>query len=239
MKRIIFPFLGMFMLMLSSCLKKGDNFQSFGEEPAIVEFSLDLFQPVLSSRWGILVAPELQDKFYTELYEGDVLWTWFTINYDQQPSTEYTVASNVSYFKFEKGWSQATTNGESTTGDFDLPIEDMGVYNLFKNVMFLEFIHKAPKDQKFTYEMTYHPEKTGEISVVYIRAKKVGQSSENETTVGYLYTFNMYSFFMQHKTSDNMVKFMIKFKTGEDDEGNDQYRDYVDNGRTVFEFPVE
>ena len=90
MKKIIFPFLAVCILVLSSCMKKGENIESYGDEPAIVGLT-DLFKPLLITRWGTFVAPELQDKIWIDVMEGDLLWTYFKINYDQQPSKDYTI----------------------------------------------------------------------------------------------------------------------------------------------------
>jgi len=235
MKKIIFSFWGVVMLGLSGCIKKGDNIQDFGITPAIVGF--DILQPVIKTPYGTLYAPELQSAMLTmDLMEGNTILTTFTINYDQQPSTEYYTVSNMQWLKVEKGWPSTYE-----AGDFNVPIEAMGVYDLVGNILFFGFQHTAPKDQVFIYEMTYDPESSDDIPVLYIRAKKVGTGTNASGVNAYAYAFDMSSYFYAaHKDAQNKVKFTISYKTGVDDEGNDKFEPYTSSyGIVTFEIVVE
>jgi len=243
MKRIIFPFLGMFMLVLSSCIKTGDSYQTFQEVPAIVGLS-NTFQPLLITQWETFIAPDLQDKIFNEIMEGDLLLIWFTVNYNKQPSAaEHVVVSDLQYIKIGRGSPYATPGGESMTGDYNTPIEEMYMFNRFNKVgdyLLFVFGHTALIDQKFTYEMTYDPDNQNDIKVLYLRAKKVGEGSKTESSFLYPFAFNMSYFFNENKGANNMVKISFKFK-GVDSEGNHKDKDYFDpyDGRSIFEFPVE
>jgi len=241
MKRIVFPFLGMLMLVTSGCIKKGDNIGAFTDEPAIVRFNYDFFLPTLVTRWGAFVAPELQSKFFTEINEGDLLWTHFEVNYDQQSSTEYLVVSGLQYGKIDQeGWPSATPGGESVTGDFNVPIEGMILYTRIENYLFFLFGHMAPTGQKFTYEMTYDPE-PADTKVLYLRAKKTGEeSTKTKELFPVPFAFYMGSFFSEYKGADNKVNVSFRFKIEDDEAGNEQYYLYMDQyGRSIFSFEVE
>ena len=123
MKKIIFPFLGICMFVLSGCFKTGPNVNYYSEEPAIVGLS-DSFQPTLITQFGTFIAPDLQSKIFSDVMEGDALLTQFSVNLDQQPYT----ASDLEYFKIEKEYPRATTGGESSSDDYNFPIENMGLY---------------------------------------------------------------------------------------------------------------
>ena len=227
MKKLVFPLLGLLFLCMSGCMDTGDNIQSYEYVPAVVGYSND-FQPTLITSIGTFLAPELQSVLFTELYEGETILTSFYVNYDLPTSSEYYTAYNVLYGKVEKGWAYSTSEGQ-TTGGYDVPIEDMALYGGVGNIWFFIFRHTAPSDQSFVYEMTYNSNKTDDVPIVYIRAKYDGQqASGTSTTVDYPYAFDMYYFFSTFKDAENRIKFKIKYKTGVDEDDNDQYSDYYD-----------
>ena len=231
MKRIVFPFLSAAMLLFSGCMDTGGNSQCFEYQPLIVGFSYEMFQPTIIFGKNQYIAPDLQDKFFSEIDEGDALIANFCIDYDQQPYAGYTTVYNLQYAKVETAWPQATTGGESNAGDFNYPIENVEILGINNYVLFLGLIHQAPTDQKFTYEMTYdrsyNSEDAAETPAVYIRAKNVNDSSSSKTDLYVFYSFNLSSFLWYHKGSDNKVVFRIFYKTGVDDEGNDEYKEYL------------
>ena len=230
MKRIVFPLFVVVMFGLSSCMKPGDNIQEYQYIPAIVEFSFDLFQNTLKTPLplGPIVSSQIQNA--TDLGEGDAIITSFTVNHDQQASAEYTTAYNIGYDKINRAIPEATTGGESMTGDFDLPIEALYIYGWVGYNWFFGFGHKDVTNQdSFVYEMTYD----SDMPVVYLRAKK---SSAGVAACA----FNLYSFFMTHKNVDNIVEFTIQHKIGVDEDGNDEYRLFTDDyGQSVIKISVE
>jgi len=212
MKRIVFPFLVMVILGLSSCMKPGDNIQNYQLLPAFVEFDLSLGF-TLKTPLGTIVSPDIQKA--TDLDWGDAVITSFTVNFDQQASTEYTVAYNVEYAKAVRGSAVATSEGVSITGDFDLPIEMMGIYGGLENYLFFGFAHKGTIDaDRFVYEMTYDVNEP----VLYIRAKKAESGAKNQ-----LCACSMSSFYTAHKNAENTVTFTIQYKTGVDENGIEKF----------------
>jgi len=234
MKRIVFPFLGMFMLWMTGCIKPGENILCTNYPmPAIVEFSNELLQPIFTTQGNKFFAQELLVN--PELMEGNALLISFCVNYDQQPSQNYTTVHDLLWMPVVWGYMQATDEGKSVTGDFNLPIAELAIVGVIRDNWFFIFTHKNPSKEGFIYEMTYDIN----VPIIYCRAKNADQSSDKETKYGY-YTFNMYSFFMTHKGADNKVRFKIQYKIGEDEEGNDLYNDFVDSfGYSIIEISVE
>lgn len=229
MKRIIFPFLVMVMLGLSSCMKPGENIQNFSYLPAIVDFDFSFGFILKTTPLGILASNEIQTASGLDL--GDPILAFFSVNYDKQPSTEYTIVENFEYIKGSRGYAAKTSEGVSITGDYDLPIEMVEFFGYVNNYIFLGFVHKGITDKDcFIYEMTY-----GNTPELFIRAKKIDTGSKNS-----LCAFSMYSFFMEHKDAENKVEFTIKYKTGVDDKGDDVFKTLTDSyGNTKIKLPVE
>ena len=213
------------MLGLSGCIKDGDNITNYSPMLAVVGSTYSM-QPTIETDIGTILAPDLMEHFYVDLFEGDALIVTFSIDYDNQPSTEYRTASNLQYVKI--GRSSPIPNSGSESGDFSTPIEDLGDIYLLGNTLFFAFIHTAPGDQEFEYEMTYDREEDAAIPTIYLRAKKFGTGSIAEGTFPFLYAFDMRYFFMQYKDSENNVKFNIKYKTGVNGDGTDKYNDWDD-----------
>jgi len=239
MKKIVSPLVGILMFGLSGCIKPGNNVECLDLMPAIAGFSFDAFQPTLTIQGLNYIAPDLMSDFFTVVNEGDVLIVSFCIDYSQQPYECCYMVSDLIYDKIDKEWPSSTTGGESVTGDFNLPIESITLYGLEQNIMFFIFSHRAPRDQKISYEMTYDRDKT-ENPVLYIRAKKIGDSSSSETDIRNICAFDMYSFFSYFKDSSNKVSFEIQFKTGVDEDGKDKYERYSHPSMGyIIEIPFE
>lgn len=230
MKKIVFPFMSIIMLGLSGCFNGGDNISTFPVAPAIVDFYSAILQPKIITYYGTFFAPELQKAMFTDLDDGDAIYTYFSVNYDQQPSSaEHYTVSEMQWIKVGRAYPAATPGGESTDDDFDVSIKDMKCAWMYDNIVFFEFEHTAPIDQKFTYEMTYDSD---DPSVVYFRAKKNGTGTQTTSTLIYPYTFDMRFF---PKDADNKLNFYIKYQVV-DEEGNVEYKDWSDK---PFEVTVE
>ena len=230
MKRFFFYFLGFIMFGMSGCVKPGDNIQEFPYIPAIVDLDFQFtFGLALRTPYGLIVSNEIRNA--EDLWEGDAVVAFFTVNYDQQPSQDYTFAYDLNYAKGGRGSAIQTEEGKSGTGDFDLFIESMGLYGGFDNLLFLGFSHKNVGDNdRFIYEMTYDVNEP----VLYIRARKSESGSENPFCA-----FSMYSFYSDQKNAGHTSGFTIQYKSGVKD-GEDDYTLLTDqNGNSTFPFPTE
>ena len=238
MKKIVFSFLCMLILGFPSCIKEGDNVTNYPPMVGVVGSLHSSMQPTIITERGTVLAPELMEHLFLDLFEGDAIVVSFSVDYDNQPSTEYSTVSNLLYEKVGKVTSVPTPGGESESGDFSLPIEDVEPYFLLENTLFIFFAHTAPSDQKFKYEMTYYRDEDAEIPTICLRAKKEGTGSKTEATISYLYAFDMRYFFMTYKDSENYVTFNINYKTGENEDGTDKYDIWTDNGNP-FKIKIE
>ena len=235
MKRIVFPFLVMLMLGMSGCVKHSDNVQNYPYIPAFVDFSFE-YGIILNTAIGSIVSSEIQNA--TDLWTGDAVLVTFTVNYDQQASTEYLIAYGVDYVKVGYTTAEGTTGGESTSGGFDFPIEDMNVFGLLDKTLFLIFGHKAPEDQNFYYEMTFDRDVTTGTQMLKIRARKNGEGTKAEKNIGYPYAFSINNFL--YHSSENTVEFTIQYMTGVDEDGNEEFKTFVDeSGNSVIKISRE
>ena len=229
MKKVVFPFLGILALGLSGCIDNGDkvNVSSYVEVAIVEEFDMTAGgQPALITPNGKVIVPELRSALSSNLlYDGAAVLAYFSIYENRQVSTNYTIASNVDYQIINQVKAYATSGGESIAGDFDVKIEkineavgfSIGDYKAF---IFIAFVHEAPTDQKFDYEMTYD---LADTDVIYVRAKKNGSGTNNSSTFAYLYAFDVSDFIALQ--GENKGTFKIKYKTGEED-GKDVYGEY-------------
>jgi len=239
MKKVVFPFLGILMIGLSGCLDKGgDNFDSYSNVPAVVVLNdSPPFLPALYTSFGYFLAPELQNVFFDKLDENDAIVTHLSINTKHQSYSGYTVVSDMQWSKITKVSPYPTTGGESSTGEFVTPIEDMDIFDLivydqYKGILFLGFIHTASSDQTFEYEMTYDPTETDKLDV-YVRAKKnIPGTSSNEKVVN-VYAFDLYYYlnYFANKVSEKKISFNIKYQTEEN--GDLIYKDCKRNPITI------
>ena len=243
MKRIVFPFLGIIMLVFSGCIDpgNGDNISSFSYVPAIVdEFDFTTSYPALFTSLGKVSAPELyRDLSSGKLYDGAAVLANFSINYDQQPSTEYTLVSDVELSPvINQTSAYSNSGGGSVSGNFNGKIVKISGHDLvfcdnYKAVIFIAFIHEAPEDQEFIYEMTYDAYENTDI--LYIRAKNDGQGTKTSSTFPYLYVFDISDYLTTLRGGEKKVTFNLKYKMDVDNEGRDIYGEYENPIEILYE----
>ncbi len=219
MKYIFFHLLGILMLMFSSCNKDKSNIEYY-EGPAIVKYGSG-FTGLQTYSHDLLALPALSSTI--TLYPGDLIWTIFNIDHDNQPTEGVTmISSDFAYMNVDHS-VPASTPGGASTSEYPDAINDIRGYVPLGNYLFFVFMHNdVPLDQTYRYEMTYdsEAEETG-IPTVYIRAIVSNTGSKDKTNVAYPYAFYMPSSFLEtHK------KFNVKYKTGEDTEGNEKWSAY-------------
>ncbi len=215
MKKMIFPLLGMLMLVFSSCNKDASNI-GYYEGPAIVKYESGITGLKVYGYTNLFALPA---SSAIALYPGDLIWTAFSIDYDNQPTEGVTVvSSDFVYMNVDQSVPMSTPGGEDT-GESEV-IDGIQGYVPLGNYLFFVFVHNnIPYDQTYRYEMTYdsETEETG-IPTVYIRASISTTGSKDKTNLAYPYAFYMASSFLEtHK------KFNVKYKTGEDAEGNETW----------------
>jgi len=225
MKRIIFPFLVMVMLGWSGCMKEPvPNVTNYSNVPAIVYFSFETFQNMLLLPGNLLVlAPGMTDYF-----DGEMLWTDFTIDERNQPYSDYWTVSNlVVHSRINYHHIKNVASKEDLSDDYDSPINQIFIFpESIKNTMFFGFVQKAPSGQIFEYELIYTQDDVSDsnttIPTLYIRSRKVNNVTGSETDIKTMCGFDM-SFLSSFTINpDGFVKFYIKCLTGTKD-GVDEY----------------
>jgi len=226
MKKIIFPFLGMLILGLSSCKKEADDVIVYGRDiPAIVGYDRSTNKPLLITSGEVLHAPDLRDYLlYYLLEEGDVILAYFYLNQSRQPAdNKYRTVTFFDYWKL--GVTSPTEEEEVDADDF-IPVEYMTLYDFIIYdriyVLFAGFIHTSYY-RDFDYEMTYDAGETDdEIPVLSVRAKPRGQEYKTLAEYRCPYAFDMYEYLMSlEKDAENKVRFDIRYGMGKDGDGNE------------------
>ena len=218
MKKIIFSFLGILMLGMSGCLKPGENVQTL-YLPGIIVFDFTTFQLMLATSAGLFFAPDLQH--YSDITEGDIVLVEFDIDHNNQPYSDYFVASDLRILeKINMTMPWKSTEGGSD--DFDLPIlfvntdwSDAVVYNGMV-IFFFIFNHNIASDQEIDYQMTYAVDESEMVPTAYIRAKKVGQIIESDQIVERIQAFNMTNLLSEMKSYEKTYFNIMYNKGGED-----------------------
>jgi len=236
MKRIFSPFLGVLMLVFTSCNNdKGDDIEYIANIPAIVGYNYSLNQPVLITPGEIFLAPDLDyDFYYLLLYEGDAVMAYISLNHTRQPSKDYRTVSVLDYTYFDK--ASPFVEGESDATNF-VPVEDMRLYAMIMHdriqVLFAGFSHTSYY-RDFDYEMTYDPDETGKTLTLSVRATGKGREYQTKESFWWVGVFDMYEYLMTlEKDSENKVKLNFRYNTGEDVDGNELWEDCADNPLTI------
>jgi hypothetical protein len=236
MKKFLIPLLCILILGLSNCKKnKTEDIRDY-MLPAIVGYNFDLNHVTLKTPIETFLAPQLDQYFIFDLEDGDPLWVYLSVNYDQQPFEGHIGAFYVEYLKIRKETPQATNGGESTTDDFGAPIEIFDAIAMINDkhfgnsVAFFLFTHTVHGSNSFIYEMTYDPDETSDDHTysVYFRAKKDVAGVKPLDPFKYLCAFDLRDFLLEKRDAENKVKINIFFKTGEKD-GEDIYDEYIHN----------
>ena len=219
------------MLSLSGCFKREPSDDIFAFRlPAVVQFNSSM-ELVINSKVGSFLAPELEEKLFTDVNVGDLIYTVFSVNVSlpQSPSGHFT-AYNISWAKVYTKSAIATEGGASETGDYNFPIKDIAILEFWNNYAYFAIEHNAPSGQLFTYEMTYDINETGNVPTVYLRAKKTGDEiSGNNERIAMFFAFDITELELKFKNSDNILYINIMIKTGVDSDGNEVFSNFIYN----------
>lgn len=215
------------MLVLSGCMKPtGEKIDPYYNVPAIIgfDYSFSVPIPVLITSFGTLLAPEISKA---DINEGEAFLLSFNVYPDTQLYPDYVTASDIWGPKVGKGYPASMV---STDAANDIPIFSINIYDEFeydtdKTVLFISFGHNDNINEEITYEMTYSTYETDDIPVVYLKAKKTG-NTESILCQG-IYAFDMSYYFMRAQILEKK-KFNIMFKTGDID-GEDEYIPWINN----------
>jgi hypothetical protein len=205
------------------------NYQTFPVIPAVVNYNIEMGTTLLTG-WGEIAAPELSD-----VNQGDCLFTQFTINYDNQPSSAYYTATGISYKEVEQ--SIARIENEIVINDFNFPVEDIAPveYNntvQLKGRYFIYFKHQASKNQNLEYRIIASPDSIENgAQNVYLVAKKTNEVDGTASSLVNSHAFDVNNIIQLGKdtTISNVgmkyIKVNLKYFT-EEIEGKPVFKNY-------------
>ena len=240
-KLLVIPFLFILSLGFVSCLDNDDNdpIYYFYDEPAIVE-SLSDDQTVIRTAYGKFFVSEGDSK---KLSKDDLIWTSFTVNMSNQPSKDTLTTINFRYENIDS--TKVTLPSDKKefesylTDSFSDSFELAVLYKTYvDSLLFFNFTQKEAVNQAREYELVLNPEieNRNNFPTLYIRAKTTELSqSENRSNKGKdntVFAFDMTEFidyYRKNISKTEPVTFNLKYKTGEDKDGNDIYREFKSN----------
>ena len=234
MKKSVFLYLSILMLCVFSCNKDPDPDIQGYYTTAIVGYNSNLRVVTLITPLGTFLAPQLNEHHIFILNDGDALWTYIVVNWDEQPIEGQTVVEEVVYSLLEKVVPQEVVGGVDLTDYFDAPIEKIDPLVLlidksFNNyVAFFIFTHTVHGSTKYIYQMTYDPDEDSEIITVYFKAKEHDTGVLPMYAFQYFYAFDLKDFLWERRDSENKVSINIMYYTGTDF-GEDIYEPWSGN----------
>ena len=178
-------FIGILIGSFSCNVNDLGNSTTFPATVAVVDFDMYM-GTIMCTQWGNIAAPSLllNDP-------GDCLFVKeFTVDYDNQPSSEYLTATNIVKENVNKYIFEQSTSFE--IGDYTLPISKLGgaTSEFFKGNF---FISATSKDKAPTFRLIYVAEEQEKDNVknLYVLAKPVSSSSDDVSTFA---AFDLWNF---------------------------------------------
>jgi len=229
MKKTVFVFLYSLFLFLWGCDEPPANMEFYYNQPAIVTYSYNL-QFMIETQAGTFFAPEL--AYLSEpLYEGDLLWTSFDVDLNNQPYSDRKTASNLYYKRIFSTNATPLFDGSTYYDDpINLMLADVVI---IRNLIFFWFSHDdVSVEQEYEYLMMYdEPEDGIEVPTLYIRARKSNNPTSYGNGVITCYGFDLSRFldvYLAQNPASNEVLFNVVYLNGISN-GEDEYRQ-LNNG---------
>ena len=170
MKRTVFFILSGLIVSLSGCWKEIIDIENYYNEPAIVRFTSDTpKRSMIETMHGTYLTSTL----FNGLNDGDLLWTNFQIDGNNQPYSDMLTVTSLQYVQIYS--TVARLKQEDDIIDEYDPIDFMFMdIKPIKNMLFFWFRHDdVPDGQTYSYEMLFDdPLDASEIPTLYIGAKK-------------------------------------------------------------------
>jgi len=230
------------LFQFTGCLNYDDNKNPvyyFYDEPVVVTYTGD-FLLVNNQSYSFYVSG-LTDN--TSLKEGNLLWTSFTVDIEEQPPTVFSVHYYTArHFRYQTVDSARVIIPENVeefqsylADDYSEPIELSLLHKyIIDRLWFFSFKHRDHSNH--IYELILNPELEDSIyPTLYIRSKKVNTSNEQQAKDHLnreVFAFDVTDFAPYNKeknSSSDVIRFNLKYKVGVDSEGNDIYRGFSSN----------
>jgi len=231
------------LFQFTSCLKEDDNRKPvylFYDEPVVVNQLGD--NPIVRNESYLFSVLELAGD--TALKAGDLLWTSFIVDLDNQTNTnslQYTAES----FQYRIVDSAKVIIPADTadfqsflSDDYSAPIELSILYRYAIDSLWFFGFRQRDNSLSYTYELIMNPtieKSNNSYPTLYIRAKQTDVSTNTvnaRSMDGYLiFAFDVADFVKYYLSniSTNRLWFNLKYKTGVDANGKDIYRPFMSN----------
>ena len=215
MKTLKFVLLFGILFGMTGCIKDSDYIFNRKDCPAVLQFSPDFMRfYILSPIDGPCLISNIPDEYEP----GDALWVDYTIHMKHQEySNVFSATKLVVHKKIHINYIKSVENG-NFSDDYQTPID--GFFNkpaCIGKTLYFGFVHKAPAEQTFEYEMLYDP---GVLysPTVYIKSRKTNEATGAETEVKTMAGFDITPFINQYKNENNELRFYVNYLSGIDDE---------------------
>jgi len=246
----ILPTLFFLLVILASCNDENPIISpyKFTDEPAV--FTRIGGEPVIHTAHGNFYAPSLASNAPET---GALLWTHFSVEISYEsyrlltPDTACYTAKGLTYEPLESSEIIIPCDLESFNSLlFDNYTENIDKAVLYRasigSFLFFGFTHSDKTEQSnrsHDYEIFLEPTEKHEnqYPMLYIRSKPVASNMQhfyndrNET----IHAFDMQQYveyFRQEVSETGPVRFNVKYKIGNDNDGNDIYREFNSNPLT-------
>ena len=151
-KLLFFPFLFALGISLFSCnVGNNGNVTTYQNTPAVATYNSTVGGYVLGTPYGYYAAPEL-----TTLFEGECLFLQqFSIDYDNQLSTQYTTLSNVLAVSVNQSSVEIGQDSTVNIQNFNLPLSNVsGLSSAYYQGKF--FIGATTTDGNPSFRLVYN-----------------------------------------------------------------------------------
>jgi hypothetical protein len=184
-KLLLIPLLCGLLFVSSGCDNLGGGNTGIYQSYALVGFNIQMGGTTLSTEMGEIAASDPG----LALLEGEcVFLNQFTIDYDNQPSSKYYTATDITYQEISR--SPFYELSPVQTDGYDLLMTKVGCLysSFFKGNIMVGSDYTKTKDQSVSYRLIYDRMEPAENGVVnlYLQAKLVGAtggSTENVSDV--------------------------------------------------------
>jgi len=244
MKRFInfFGILFILLFQFTSCLDNDHNEQPvyyFYDEPVVVDQMGN--HPIVRNESYSFYVSELADN--TALKAGDLLWTSFIVDLDDQESTDQYTAKDFRYGVVDSAKVIIPANAEAfesyLSDDYSASIELSVLYKYAIDSLWF-FGFQQQNQSNYTYELILNPDiekDSGNNPTLYIRAKQIDNSEATNSGKSYskgedIFAFDVADFVNYYRetiSKTGNVRFNLKYKSGVDKEGNDIYKTFMSN----------
>ena len=231
---LFFPFLFALGIGLFSCnIGNNGNVQTFQNIPAVATYNYDLMGIMLGTPYGYIAMPELNAM------PGDcLLLNQYTIDYDNQPSTQYYTATNVDVDK-NIGQSYIEQNDTVLINNSTLPLTGVSVYATSPYFEGKFFVSTACNDNNPTFRLVYNNTKdeANGVKNLYLLAQPSGTGS---STVGFYQALDVSTLTMRDTTVSGVnlqyVTVKLNYLSAISDTGVPTYTGVSQNPFTIYIF---